>query len=437
LKKENITAVCISEKDEKWSIPDIPLYCHTEGYQKFAHYPPVKTRERIRYLSTRRNAANRRALDLYPSTEHILTVDTYYLSHVDELKKLVGEYVGFDQECILGATTWFPNRSRVPNRLRYWDTWATPEMTDTSYGHRPRNAGLPLGWERVCGCGGFTIYPRWVWEKQGYGIPEPFPNAGNEVNFLCRCPGIATYVTFNVRAVREVPEGMRDMSLIRRIRTTLGLGSRMAMARDSTRRDGMKWSLRGATDASVATGSHESFLKSRILKPGKIFVDVGAHVGAWALRATKFYEQVIALEPNLEAFDVLKRNMVLNKTTNLRALWAAASDENGELTLFGYEKPSWTSSFEASMGHSTIGRKMIVQCLTIDSLGLDPSLVKIDTEGHEPHVLRGMIETLQYKPKLVVETHNNMPEVTSLLEGAGYKDIKSLKTADTTYLIAD
>jgi len=42
--KENITAVCISGKEEAWHVPEIPFYCHTTGFKEFPHYPPVKTR---------------------------------------------------------------------------------------------------------------------------------------------------------------------------------------------------------------------------------------------------------------------------------------------------------------------------------------------------------------------------------------------------------
>ena len=173
--RENIVAVCISGKQEAWSIPEIPFYCHTEGYRDFPHYPPVKTRERIRYLAERRNAAHKRALELHPNTEHFLSIDSYYLSYVHEIQHLLQEYSNYNAECVLGATNWFSDYSRIPLKLRYWDTWATPEMRDKRFDYYPRHEGMPEGWESVRGCGGFAVYPRWVWERRGYGVPEPFP----------------------------------------------------------------------------------------------------------------------------------------------------------------------------------------------------------------------------------------------------------------------
>jgi hypothetical protein len=227
--KTNITAVCISGNQETWSVAEIPFYCHTEDFKEFPHYPPVKTRERVQYLAIRRNEANRRALELKPNTEHFLTVDSYYLNQPDAIRKLVKEYSVYSSDCVLGATNWFHDYSRIPSRVRYWDTWATPEMKQKPYNYYPRNENLPNGWEKVRGCGGFTVYPRWLWEKRGYGIPEPFPDAGNEVNYLCNYPGIPVYVSFNVRAHRETPEELLNRSFMKRLRTTLALRSRFGL----------------------------------------------------------------------------------------------------------------------------------------------------------------------------------------------------------------
>ena len=62
-------------------------------------------------------------------------------------------------------------------------------------------------------------------------MPEPFPEAGNEVNYLCQCPQISSYVSLNVRVFRETPKEIRDRSLINRLRTTLKVGTRLGVRR--------------------------------------------------------------------------------------------------------------------------------------------------------------------------------------------------------------
>jgi FkbM family methyltransferase len=296
---------------------------------------------------------------------------------------------------------------------------------------------MPRGWEKVGGCGGLALYPRWVWERRGYGTPEPFPQAGNEVNFLCRCPGIESYVTFNVKVLREAPEEMLSNSLIKRIRTTLGLRTRLGIRSATVEKDGLRWTSEGVSDASVAFGGHEDFLRREILARGSLFIDIGAHVGTWAVRASRYFDRVVAIEPNQEAFEALRRNIALNRIENITAILGAASDREGRLALFKYPHSSWTSTLRTSMGHSTTGQKIDVRCFTVDSLNLQPTLVKIDTEGHEAQVLLGMKSTLKSKPKLVVEIHNNMDEVTDLLETMGYDRRTVVQSSDTKYLVCN
>jgi len=229
--KQKIAAVCISGVEENWNVAEVPFYCHNEGYKDFPHYPPVKTRQRVQYLAARRNTANKRLLELHPDTEHILSIDSYYLIQVDEIRKLLNEYASYVADCVLGASNWFMDYSRLPRKMRYWDTWATPEMKGKPYDYYPRHEGMPAGWEQVMGCGGFSLYPRWLWEKRGYGIPEPFPKSGNEVNYLCQYSGIQSYVTLNVKAHRETPEELINRSLVNRLRTTIGLRSRLGLRR--------------------------------------------------------------------------------------------------------------------------------------------------------------------------------------------------------------
>ncbi len=235
--KRNITAVCISGIGETWNVPEIPFYCHTEGYKYYPHFPPRVTRERILYLSSRRNAAHKASLERCPWTEHFLCVDSYYLAFVREIRELVREYSDYREECILGGTNWFLDYSKFPAKIRYWDSWATPETDHRNYDYYPKHEGLPEGWEKVRGCGGFALYPRWVWEKQGYGVPEPFPMAGNETNYLCQCPGISSYLTFNVKVLRQTPKGLVSRSLVNRIRTTVALRTRLGLKRPRVLRD--------------------------------------------------------------------------------------------------------------------------------------------------------------------------------------------------------
>src|SRR5213594_321625 len=108
-----IVAVTISKDALEWKVPEIPFYNHTEGYEDYPHFPRLKTRFRIDYLARRRNAANQRAIELYPDLTHFFSLDSYYLNDVDEIRNLIAEYRKHDRDVILGASTWYIDPSRI------------------------------------------------------------------------------------------------------------------------------------------------------------------------------------------------------------------------------------------------------------------------------------------------------------------------------------
>lgn len=154
--------------------------------------------------------------------------------------------------------------------------------------------------------------------------------------------------------------------------------------------DGFVWYVRGTNFPMT----HEDWLRP-LVQPfkGELFVDVGAHVGTWALRATRSFRQVVAFEPDPTANKILRTNVKLNKLDNITVVEAAISNTFGGPLLEG--------------GTQNVKKGDRAPIRTLDSFGLKPSLVKIDTEGNELRVLQGALETLRQKPQLVIETHDS------------------------------
>ena|SRR5438105_3166854 len=80
------------------------------------------------------------------------------------------------------------------------------------------------------------------------------------------------------------------------------------------------------------------FIK-QVLKPGMVFVDVGAHLGEHALLASKILEHsghVHAFEPRPDVFEVLTRSIELNHCYNVTALpnavWCKTDSCDFEMT---------------------------------------------------------------------------------------------------------
>jgi FkbM family methyltransferase len=171
------------------------------------------------------------------------------------------------------------------------------------------------------------------------------------------------------------------------------------------RSDGFLWYVRGTNFPMT----HEDWLRS-LVHPfkGQLFVDVGAHVGTWALRAARCFGQVVAFEPDPTANKILRTNVKLNRLANILVIEAAISNTTGEMLVI--------------RGSRNARKTDRVPVRTLDNFKLKPSLVKIDTEGNELRVLQGALQTLTQKPQLVIETHSpdSVREIRVLLESYKY-----------------
>jgi FkbM family methyltransferase len=186
------------------------------------------------------------------------------------------------------------------------------------------------------------------------------------------------------------------------------------------RRDGLTWLLPGDPASIGALLIHEpkvaDYLISKFI-PGQVFVDVGAMVGGYSVRAAAKGMTVFSFEPNPRNLKLLNQNAAVNNVSlNIEPFALGAYNGNVRLTL------------NDGLSRITSEGGVEVDMRTLDSLGLKSlNLVKIDVEGYELEVLRGARETLnRFHPSLVVEMHNwagaeNDAELFGLLTRLGYK----------------
>jgi FkbM family methyltransferase len=164
------------------------------------------------------------------------------------------------------------------------------------------------------------------------------------------------------------------------------------------------------------------------------FVDVGAHVGWFtclaACRASTV--RVLALEMDGLSADLLERNVALNGCTNVQVHRVAAWDVPGSATFQRrHRQPSPTLRLGGQERPG--GEDVHVQMVALDELfaatAVRPDMIKIDVEGAEVKVLRGLAGTLAaVGPELFVEAHpreleqsgSSVPELLGLLIDQGY-----------------
>ena len=162
------------------------------------------------------------------------------------------------------------------------------------------------------------------------------------------------------------------------------------------------------------TGAYEEAVQQamvRILRPGMIFWDVGAHAGFFTLlarRAVGSDGSVQAFEPMPENRRRLEEGLRLNEMGDVSVHpYAVAAEAGGGVLYDGGSTSMWTLLGEAN---DLVAPRVDVQCVTLDDLAEAlpaPHLVKIDVEGAEVDVLRGGARMLfVHRPRVLIEFSN-------------------------------
>jgi FkbM family methyltransferase len=138
-----------------------------------------------------------------------------------------------------------------------------------------------------------------------------------------------------------------------------------------------------------------------ILKPGGTFLDVGANVGYFTTLAADLVGcngQVVAFEPSPYAYTKLKTVLRDSHINQVCLFQSAAGDEDGQLDLY---MPSENYLHSPSLVQSNESYTPVK--VDVCRLESHPSLkslkvidlMKLDVEGFEPNVLRGMCAYLR------------------------------------------
>lgn len=161
------------------------------------------------------------------------------------------------------------------------------------------------------------------------------------------------------------------------------------------------------------------------VRPGATFVDVGASIGFFTLLAGRLVGpggSVVAFEPQRDAASSLRRNAALNGFAMVEVVETAVGAQTGEASLRGLGK---ATAYIVDDGEWD-GGTLRVKTTTLDDHFTEPVrapvMVKIDVEGHEREVLRGMTRLLEEaSPLLVVETHGTADDVRADLARHRYE----------------
>jgi FkbM family methyltransferase len=177
------------------------------------------------------------------------------------------------------------------------------------------------------------------------------------------------------------------------------------------------------------------------LREGDAFMDIGANIGIYTIAAAHRVGargKVFAFEPHKVNALSLMRNVALNRFNDRVSVFTCALAEQPAILPFNYNSTSPGSS-GSQLGHSRVAGKErefdpvareLVMATSVDALIADgavtpPALIKIDVDGNELPILRGMRALLggANRPR-AIQVEMNVGEqapIADFLAGAGYR----------------
>jgi FkbM family methyltransferase len=199
---------------------------------------------------------------------------------------------------------------------------------------------------------------------------------------------------------------------------------------------------RTAIACLVAVGEYEpieTHLLKAIANRSQVVIDVGSNVGYYAVELGKVmgsFSRLLAIEPVLESFKQLQRNVQLNELNDrVNMFMTAVGSSEGTAEIFIPETSGSSAASTRNLHNEENHSSQIVHVTTVDAImsssGLDKcDLIKIDVEGAELMVLQGATRTIKkHKPVIFAELLRkwsshfsyNPNSVLQLLAGFGYQ----------------
>jgi FkbM family methyltransferase len=173
-------------------------------------------------------------------------------------------------------------------------------------------------------------------------------------------------------------------------------------------------------DFIVMTRHEDVIIEHFRPKEGDVVVDVGAHIGRYTIVASKQVGQngkVIAIEADPSNFEILNRNIELNRLTNVTTLNYAAFSKEAKIKLYlpaGDIFTKYNTVMSDWIWVKPDDKFVEVNGNTLDNLVHETGIrqvnwIKIDVEGAEFEVLRGAHNLLLNNKNIVllVELHGS------------------------------
>jgi FkbM family methyltransferase len=153
-------------------------------------------------------------------------------------------------------------------------------------------------------------------------------------------------------------------------------------------------------------------LLHKVVEPGNTVVDIGANRGSFTFAAASIAGptgHVISFEPNPTQCRIIEEEKVKNGFKNITLHNVGLADENATLDLHIPDINSGEASFTTLKYENQTAVQVPVKIGDeVLPKGLTPRLIKIDVEGFEIRVIRGLLQTIsRTRPIIMTEANND------------------------------
>ena len=160
----------------------------------------------------------------------------------------------------------------------------------------------------------------------------------------------------------------------------------------------------------INSNCHEYEIKKYFEIPSDgVFIDIGANNGKYSIMLGNKYinSKIIAIEPEPNNINFLKKNIELNNLKNIEVIEKGIYSDNKNMNFY-IVKNNQEHSLDKNWRN--VNKSINIRTITIDNLMKElklkkVDLIKIDIEGVELHAIKGALKTIEkYKPKIIIET---------------------------------
>jgi len=171
------------------------------------------------------------------------------------------------------------------------------------------------------------------------------------------------------------------------------------------------------------------------LQLGDCFIDIGANIGHYSLLASSLVGRdgrVVAIEAARWIHSILDKHVALNQRDNIRTVQVAAAAERGTVKLY----PGHSGNIGKTSLIAHEGEAVDVQALPLSDILHDDEIrrarvIKIDVEGAELQVLRGLAPLLprlpheveiimEISPDLMPDAERAREEIFATMQAQGF-----------------